>query len=136
MSFAQNMSYSVVQVVHNLGAVLAVGGSLSAVVLKKVEDQKKLAWIALTGWGVQGLSGATFGVVSYFFYHRFPEIAGIAVYALVIKIICTAVAVVLLLSNLIKGPDWPNGKKNYVMMTSFMLAIIALSAAAILRWFS
>ncbi|MGZ3807739.1 MAG: hypothetical protein ACXVCE_06620 [Bacteriovorax sp.] len=121
---------------HNLGAVATLGGSLSAVALKNSKAQKKLAWIAFGGWGVQGLSGAAFGVVSYYFYRSFPDIAGIAVFALAIKIICSAVGFVLLLSNLARWANCTDEKKDGVLMASSLLAVVALTAAAFLRWFS
>jgi hypothetical protein len=136
MSVAQNLSYAIVQVVHNLGAIAAVGGSFAATSLKKTDTRKKLAWLALAGWGTQAASGAAFGAVSYYFYHRFPDISGVAIDALMIKMACVAAGLLLLSAYLAWGANWPEGKIKGVYIASFALAITALCAAAFLRWFS
>jgi len=136
MSVAQNLSYSIVQVAHNFGAVAVVGGSLSAVMFRAVETRKLLAWLVFAGWGTQAFSGATFGAVSYYFYHQFPDISGVALDALIVKIVCVAIGFLLLATYLFGSSNWTIGRMNSVWVTSSMLAITALSAAAVLRWFS
>lgn len=136
MSVRQNLAYASIQVIHNFGAVAAVGGSLAAATAERMELRKKLAWLALAGWGTQAVSGAAFGAVSYYFYHRFPDIAGIATTALGIKMVCAALGFVLLCSYLLFGNKWKEGRASMVLSTSFVLAITAISAAAFLRWFA
>lgn len=136
MSNAQNLAYTVVQILHNFGAVAAVGGSLAAAVNASVDSRKKLAWLTLAGWGTQAASGATFGMVSFFFYHRLPDIAGVAIIALIIKILCAATGFLLVAAYLFWGSSWAERKKNRVWYASSILSAIALSAAAFLRWFS
>lgn len=136
MSVAQNLSYAIVQVAHNFGALAAVGGSLAAVKFRGVDTRKKLAWLALAGWGTQALSGVAFGAVSYYFYHRLPDIAGIALAALVIKMACVAIGFLLLAAYLFRGADWPVARMNAAWIASSALAVGALTAAAFLRWFS
>ena len=136
MSNAQNLAYAAVQVLHNFGAVAAVGGSLAATRIKIVGDRKKLAWLALAGWGTQAASGAGFGLVSYYFYHQLPDIAGIAVAALMIKMLCAATGLMLVAAYVLWGASWPERKGNAVLLSSVILAAIALSSAAFLRWFS
>ena len=136
MSTAQNLAYAIVQVAHNFGAVAAVGGSLAAVKFRGVDTRKKLAWLALAGWGTQAASGAAFGAVSYYFYHQFPDIAGIAVVALAIKMACAATGFLLLATYLFRSADWTAARMNAVWIASSALAVTALSAAAFLRWFS
>ena len=136
MSNAQNLAYAVAQVLHNFGAVAAVGGSLAATKIESADGRKKFAWLALAGWGAQAVSGAGFGLVSYYFYHQFPDIAGIAVVALGIKMLCTATGFLLVATYLFRGANWPERKGNAVLLPSVILAATALSAAAFLRWFS
>jgi len=136
MSVAQNLSYSIVQVAHNFGAVAATGGSLAALVLRAPDTRKRLAQIALGGWGVQALSGAAFGATSYYFYHAFPDIAGTALDALFIKMACVLLGLALLATYLARGRNWPAGTVNATWYASSALAVTALSAAAFLRWFS
>jgi hypothetical protein len=136
MSNAQNLGYAVVQVVHNFGAVAAVGGSLAATLTHSIQHRKKLAWLTLLGWGTQGASGGSFGFLSYQFYGKFPDIAGVALDALVIKILCVASGFLLVGLYLFRGQSWSAATQNRVWPISAMLAVIALTAAAFLRWFS
>lgn len=136
MSATQNLAYAVVQVAHNFGAVAAVGGSLAALKSRGADTRKGLAKLALAGWGTQAASGAAFGAVSYYFYHQFPDIAGIAVVALVIKMVCAAIGFVLLATYLFRSANWTTARMNAVWIASSALAVTALSAAAFLRWFS
>jgi hypothetical protein len=136
MSFAQNLSYSIVQAAHNFGAVAVVGGSLSAVMIRETEARKIFTWIVLAGWALQAVSGATFGAVSFYFYHQFPDISGVAWVALIVKMVCVVIGLLLLGTYLFSGANWESSRINLVWGTSSMLAITALSAAAILRWFS
>lgn len=136
MSAAQNLAYATVQVVHNFGAVAAVGASLAGLKFRAADTRGGLARLALAGWGTQAVSGAAFGAVSYYFYHQFPDIAGIAVAALAIKMTCVAIGILLLAVYLFRSGDWTEKSMNAVWIVSSALAITALSAAAFLRWFS
>lgn len=136
MSNAQNLAYAVVQVLHNFGAVATVGGSLAATRIKDADVRKNLTWLVLAGWGIQAVSGASFGLVSFLYYHKFPDIAGIAVAALMVKIVCAALGFMLVAAYLLWGTNWPDKKRGRVWFSSAILAVIALSAAAFLRWFS
>ncbi len=136
MSVAQNLSYSVIQVVHNFGAVATVGGSFAAIRFRDVITRKKLAALALGGWATQAASGAAFGGVSYYFYGRFPDISGIAANALVVKMVCAATGFLLLAGYLFKSDSWPASRINLAWVASCVLAVTAISSAAFLRWFA
>ncbi len=55
-----------------------------------------MAHLVLVGWVTQAVSGATFGMVTYYFYHQLPDISGIAVDALGIKMVCVSLGILLL----------------------------------------
>ncbi|HXU92724.1 MAG TPA: hypothetical protein VFP33_03615 [Gallionella sp.] len=135
MSDAQNLAYSAVQVLHNFGAVATVGGSFAAL-LAPPEVRKKLAWLAFAGWTTQAVSGTAFGLTSYYFYHRFPDISGIAIAALAIKILCVATGFLIVASYLFLSGNCPERFRNLVWPASTVLAATALTAAAFLRWFA
>ncbi|MCK9201544.1 MAG: hypothetical protein WA056_10225 [Gallionella sp.] len=142
MSVAQNLAYSAVQAVHNFGAVATVGGSIAAM-LAAPEARRKFAWLALAGWTTQAVSGPALGLVSYYFDHRFPDIAGIAIAALTIKIICVALGFTLVAAYLCPCERYlPSCAyclerfRRLVWPTSTTLAVTALTAAAFLRWFA
>lgn len=136
MSAAQNLSYAVIQVVHNFGAVAVAGGSLMALWLRENATRRKLAYLTLIGWMTQAASGAAFGMVTFYYYHQLPDISGIATYALGIKMICVTVGVLLLAVYLWRGERWTEKFKNQMWISTSALAITALSSAAFLRWFS
>ena len=136
MSAAQNLSYSVIQVVHNFGAVATVGGSLIATRLRDNVTRRRLAYVVLTGWVTQAVSGATFGMVSYYYYHQFPDISGIAIDALGVKMVCVTLGILLLLAYLWLSNSWSESGKSKAWAGSSVLAVTAISAAAFLRWFS
>ncbi len=136
MSLAQSLSYATVQAVHNLGAVATVGGSLSALWLRDHGVRRRLAYLALGGWLTQALTGASFGMVSYHYYHQFPNISGIAIYALEIKMGCATLGILLLTTYLWRGAKWLDEGRNAVWLSSAVLAVTAISAAAFLRWFA
>jgi len=136
MSAAQNLIYATVQVAHNLGAVAVVGGSLGGTLLKNPETRKNLAWLALAGWGTQALSGATFGAASHYFYGKFPDIGEIASAALMLKMACATIGLMLLAAYLAWSKNWTDRKRNGAWHASSALAVTALSAAAFLRWFA
>lgn len=136
MSAAQNLSYSVIQIVHNFGAVATVGGSVIATRLRDNVTRRRLAHLVLIGWVTQVVSGATFGMVTYYFYHHLPDISGIAIEALGIKMVCATLGILLLTVYLWQSHRWEERGKSKAWISSSVLAITAISAAAFLRWFS
>lgn len=133
-----NILYTITQVIHNLGAVLVVGGSFFAywTQRKSGNTQKKIAWGVLVGWLIQALSGAGFGTISYLFHGKFPEIHGIAKVALFLKISCTLSGFILTFLFINNRNIW--GDKYYAVIWRWILilASVALTAAAFLRWLS
>ncbi len=126
----QNLAYAIDQSIHNLGAVSVTGGAILA--LLSGAARRKLAWVVLSGWGVQGMTGALFGILSYAFYGHLPDIAGIAVDALVIKMACAVSGFFLAAFYLRQART---GSMNFWRIEA-LLAMVALTAASFLRWFS
>ena len=142
MSTVRNLAYSAVQVAHNFGAVATVGGSVAAM-LAPPEARRKIAWLAFAGWTTQAVSGPAFGMTSYYFHGKFPDIAGIAITALTIKIICVALGFTLVATYLCPCERYLASCANclerlrsLVWPASTLLAVTALTAAAFLRWFA
>lgn len=132
----QSLSYAVIQVVHNFGAVAVVGSAISAIGLGSAGQGRRLAWINLLGWVAQVISGGAFGAVSWFYYGRFPDIHGIATGALLIKVACAATGFILSAVYLYSGQQWREASRQRIWTLLAVLAIVALTAAAFLRWFS
>lgn len=132
----QNLFYAFTQIAHNLGAVTVVATPLYFLTVRQPRHERGALWLALFGWSVQIVSGILFGLVSYYYYGQMPDIHGIAIVALVVKIGCAIAAVAGIVTALrVKDPQagrllgarWP---------VLAVLALIAISAAAFLRWYS
>lgn len=131
----ENLLYSLVQIAHNFGAAAVVGGPCAALWMAPAPHvHHRLAWLVLLGWALQAFSGIGFGAVSYYVYGEFPEINGIAIGALILKIACAALGMLFTLVLLInrRAQNWP--RPFWFSLTLFGIA--ALTAAAVLRWFS
>jgi hypothetical protein len=134
----QNFIYALIQVIHNFGAVTVVATAASALWLVRgnAAVQHRLGWIMAVAWAVQVASGALFGITTYLFEGHLPDIHGIAVDALLIKIGCATVGFILAVSYVKLGSRWTANKQLLAWRVLFALGVIALSAAAFLRWFS
>jgi hypothetical protein len=130
----QNLAYAITQIVHNFGAVTVVGGAVFALVWRETEVQRRLAWMVLAGWMVQAVSGATFGAISYYYYAKFPDIFGIAVVALIVKVVCATLGFTLAGWQLVA--QHTEASRRYSWFALCGLSVLALSSAAVLRWFS
>ena len=136
---AQNLGYALTQIVHNLGAVSVTGGAAAARGLKLAEPppaQRLLAALVLGGWVAQAASGVCFGAISYWAYGRLPDIHGIAVAALVLKIACAAAGFSLAALYLVREARWSERGRQRAWTAQLAFALTALAAAAVLRWFS
>ena len=135
---AENLGYALVQVLHNFGAVVVLGGAGFALWTPALtfDRKKRLAQLVALGWTVQIASGAGFGAVSYYHYGRLAEIHGVAVAALAIKITCAAAGLALALFLQSRGERWNEVRRRYSWRALAVLGAGALAAAAFLRWFS
>lgn len=134
----QDLAYAAVQVVHNFGAATVVGSPLAALTLAREQwaTQHKLCWLTLAGWVAQFASGAGFGAVSYYNYGKFPDIHGIAIAALSVKVACAGLALLVGLAMLRSGANWTGKARHRAWHALAGLGATALTAAAFLRWFS
>jgi hypothetical protein len=134
----QNLSYALVQVVHNVGAVSVAGAAAFArlPMCRTSDAHVLLARVVVAGWIAQALSGAGFGAISYAYYGQFPDLHGIAVAALVIKMLCALAGFAMAASYLRRHANWTPAGCRRAWDALLGLAATALVAAAFLRWFS
>lgn len=134
----QNLAYALTQVVHNFGAMAVVGGALLGRWPQAAapHTQRRLAWLILAGWLLQAASGAGFGAVSFAYYGQFPDIHGIALAALLLKMACAVGGVALAVVFLRYQDEWPGPRLAAAWFGLMLLGVTALAAAAFLRWFS
>ncbi|KAF0191684.1 MAG: hypothetical protein FD165_1407 [Gammaproteobacteria bacterium] len=133
----EDLVYALVQVAHNFGAAMVVGGSAAAVWF--VSDDailRRLALLVAVGWALQAASGAAFGATSFYYYGEFPDIHGTAIAALVIKVLCAMTGFVLAVVYMKWAADWEEYQRYVARHTLFGLGALAFTAAAFLRWFS
>ncbi len=124
----QNLIYALIQVAHNFGATAIVGLAAYSAWGVSGRPQRRRSLLLAALWALQALSGALFGAVTYLYDHQLPDIHGVAVDALVIKMGCAVLGFFLALHAAKTGhPLWG---------LSFLLGLTALSAAGFLRWFS
>jgi hypothetical protein len=74
-------------------------------------------------------------MTSYFLKGQLPEISGVALIALFAKIICVACGVALGILYLKTATRWSVAARLRGWLGMLVLAGIALTAAAFLRWF-
>ncbi|MFZ5466998.1 MAG: hypothetical protein ACOZAI_07020 [Pseudomonadota bacterium] len=133
-----DLAYALVQVVHNLGAVAIVAGAIFALAPAGRDPgvRRTLAWVVLAGWLTQVASGATFGAISLIFHGAFPDLGAIATVALAIKVASAAAGIPLAALYLLPAARerLPFGGNVWPLLAG--LGLLAISAAAFLRWFA
>lgn len=134
----QNLIYALIQVIHNFGAATVVGAAASALWLVRGDTaaQYRLALLVAAAWAVQAASGALFGITTYYFEHHLPDIHGIAVDALLIKIFCALVGFILAVAYVKSNSKWGKEKQRLAWRVLLAIGAVALGSAAFLRWFS
>jgi hypothetical protein len=129
--------YALVQAVHNLGAVAVVASPAAALGLRGRGGplERRLAWTLLLAWGLQLASGAAFAATSYGFKGELPEVTGVALAALVVKVAAAALGF-LLAAGLLRVRRLSNPRpRAFAWRACLGLALAALLAAAPLRWY-
>ncbi|SFW14056.1 hypothetical protein [Nitrosovibrio sp. Nv17] len=133
----ENLSYALVQVVHNFGAAAVTGGAVWGLhPALGPAFQRRLVWVIGLSWGAQALSGAGFGTVSYYYYGQFPELSGVAFAALLTKILCAMGGVVVSVAYLRRADGWSEARRHAAWKLLTGLGTTALAAAAFLRWYA
>ena len=134
----QNLIYALIQVIHNFGAATVVGTATAAIWLAhgNAGVRHRLSFLIALAWAIQAASGVMFGATTYYFDKRLPDIHGIAVDALAIKIICALTGFILAIVYMKFHSGWSADKQNFAWRISLVLGVVALSSAAFLRWFS
>ena len=134
----QNFIYALIQVIHNFGALSVVATAAAALWLvpNNAVVQHRLALFMAMAWAIQAASGVLFGATTFWFEGHLPDIHGIAVDALLIKIFCALAGFVLAVIYVELNSGWVATRQLLVWRVSFAFAVVALSSAAFLRWFS
>jgi hypothetical protein len=134
----QSLIYALIQLVHNFGAVAVLATAACGIWLARHESplQRRAAILLALAWAVQVAGGAAFGATSLYFYGHFPDIHGVAIDALFVKIGCATVGFLIAVAYAWLGSKGCCRNSLVVWVLSFTLGAVALSAAAFLRWFS
>ena len=133
----QNLSYALTQVVHNFGAAAVTGGAVAALwMAPRPEPGRALAWLVLSGWTAQMVSGAAFGAISFYYYGQLPDLSAVALLALEIKLACAVSGFALSIFYLFHAAGRTESWHHSAWLILTILAAMALTSAAFLRWFS
>ena len=134
----QNFIYALIQVIHNFGAVAIVGIAASALWMVRGAGaiQHRLALLSAVAWAVQAATGVLFGISTFYFESHLPDIHGIAVDALIIKIFCATSGFILAVAYVKWDSGWSATRRLSAWRSMLALGAVALGSAAFLRWFS
>jgi hypothetical protein len=145
-----DLLYACVQLVHNMGAAAVVGSPAVAWWLVRASQMpdglfgspaamglvlRRLAWLTVLAWTAQLVSGIGFGATTYYLKHEFPELTGVGLIALGIKVTCALIAIALVTFCLKASSRWPVNRQARVWQILFVLGLAALISAAFLRWY-
>jgi len=134
---SENLAYALIQVVHNFGAAAVLGGALFALwPAPRLEYGRTFARLILLAWGTQIASGVLFGLTSLYYYGETPDLSGIAVTALAVKVTAAVAGFLLAALYLARGREWSRASVTRSFRSLAALGAVALTAAAFLRWFS
>lgn len=133
----ENLAYALTQVVHNFGAVGVVGGALFVLwPVPRLEYGRAFARLILFAWGAQIASGGLFGLTSLYYYGETPDLSSIAMAALAVKVAAAVAGFLLAAFFLLRGRGWGRTSVKRTFQSLAGLGVVALTAAAFLRWFS
>lgn len=133
----ENLAYALIQVIHNFGAAAVLGGAVFALwPASRLEYARRFAKLILVAWGTQIASGALFGAASLHFYGETPDLSPVAMGALALKVAAAAAGFLLAALYLRRGRSWGRTGTRRAFRGLAALAVVALTAAAFLRWFS
>lgn len=132
----ENILYTCVQILHNFGAVVVVGSPAAGWWLERKNLMaSRLALFALLGWFIQGATGIGFALTSYSLKGAVPEVTGVALAALLVKIFGTVIGFTLAVLVRRKGSQWRLRSRILAWQTMLTASVAALVAAAFLRWY-
>lgn len=131
-----NLVYAVIQLIHNLGAATIVAAPALAWhgELNEHAIVRRFSAVAALGWTTQIASGAGFGIASHYIKGQLPEIGGVALIALFIKVAC-AVGGLIISTVILRTAGQGENVNSDLWIVMAALGVIALSAAAFLRWY-
>jgi hypothetical protein len=130
-----DLPYALVQVCHNLGAATVAAPPVAALWLaRETESRRRLAWLSTIAWAAQAATGTAFGIVSWTTKGALPELAGVALWALLLKLFATGLGLAAGAALLLRTGAADEGDRP-LWATSLAAAALALGGAAFLRWY-
>ena len=127
----EHLAYSLIQIIHNFGAVFAFGIPFFWLLYKPVNIRQPLmiAIVAIV-WAMQGITGGLFLLASIWLYGALPEFTYLGITLIITKSTLAAVTTIYCfwIIYLRKG----DGSANWLFLT--ILATIAIVISGILRW--
>jgi len=130
-----DLPYALVQVAHNLGAAAVVAPAAAGRWLaREAAARRRLAWLSTGAWASMGATGAGFATVSWLGKGALPEVEGIALWALLLKVACTLLGLGAGMT-LLRRRDVGERARARLWGASLAAGVAALLGAAFLRWY-
>lgn len=132
----QNLLYALIQAIHNVGAVVIVAVGAYGLYFSQIQSRRALALILGISWSIQGLTGGAFGLTTYYYYQQLPDIHGVAIAALGLKVLCVILGFLVSMAYVLWYYKITEKLDRGIWKVMFILGLLALTSAAFLRWFS
>lgn len=134
---AENLAYALIQVAHNLGAVALVALPVFGLWLRTgPAGAQRIALVLIAVAVAQATTGVFFGAASLYFHGALPDIQGVTVVALWVKVAALGFALAAGAAILAYGSGWSEARSAGTWKLALSAAATALIAAAFLRWYS
>jgi hypothetical protein len=135
--FAENLVYALIQVAHNFGAVALVALPAVGLWLRTgPAGAQRISLILIAVAVAQASTGVSFGAAGLYFHGALPDIHGVAVVALWVKVTALGFALAAGAAILAYGSGWSEARRAGTWKLALFAAAAALTAAAFLRWYS
>lgn len=132
-----DLVYALIQLGHNLGAIAVAGIPVAALAEERSgppASRRLLFWL-VAAWALQAASGGGFALASLGLKGALPEVQGVALAALVVKIGATVLGLGAAVFAAAHADGWPAEKRRRFFRLELVAALVPLAAAAFLRWY-
>ena len=132
-----DLIYTLIQLGHNFGALAVTGIPVAALARESAGGtfSRRLSWWLVAAWALQAASGSGFALASWKLKGALPEVEGIALAALIVKIAATVLGLGLATIAAARSSRWTASGRRTIYHLEIVVALVPLAAAAFLRWY-
>ncbi|MEO8505034.1 MAG: hypothetical protein ABI609_14135 [Acidobacteriota bacterium] len=132
-----DLIYALIQLGHNFGALAVTGIPVAALAREGVDgrySRRLMLWL-VAAWALQVASGSGFALASWTLKGALPEVEGIALVALSVKIGATVIGLGTAIVVAARAGRWTAPGRRTMYQFEIVVALVPLAAAAFLRWY-